>query len=261
MEQPRITVDGVSFGYGGPPVIEALSLEARRGEFLAVLGPNGCGKSTLLKVIAGLNRPSAGRVLAGGEDVSALSRRMLARRIAVLTQAGSPPPNMSVHEMIAMGRYSHQSLLSRRSREDEAAVARAVRDMQVEELLGKRVGALSGGQLQRCRMAMVLAQGSETLLLDEPTTYLDLKHQFGILDCARRQARAGRTVIAVLHDFTQASLYADRVAMLSRGRLAGLGTPEEVLTEEMIAAVFGVRTRAARAHGAVFHVPLGAAAP
>jgi len=250
-----LELQSVAFGYGRVPLLTDLSLAAHAGEFLAIVGPNGCGKSTTLKLMAGLNAPASGRILVGGRDMREYTRKTLARHVALLTQQSFAPPNMSVYDLVAMGRFAHQNLLSRRSREDEAKIAEAMLAMHVQSLQTRRVGELSGGQLQRCRMAMTLAQDSEILLLDEPTTFLDLKYQYGILERAREQAHAGRTVIAVLHDFTQASIYADRVAVMHEGRLVQVGAPADVLTTDVVAEVFGVRTRTVTAHGAVFHVP------
>src|SRR5690606_10877398 len=158
---------------------------AKAGEFLAIVGPNGCGKSTALKLIAGLHRPSHGGVFVGELNVSRLSRKTLAHHVAPLTQAGITPANMIRLNLIGMSRFALQTLPSRRSREDEAKIAEAMFAMDVQSLHDRRIGELSGGQLQRCRMAMTLAQDSQVLLLDEPTTYLDLKYQYGILEKAR----------------------------------------------------------------------------
>lgn len=250
-----VKLSRLSFSYGSTPVLADISMAAAAGEFLAIVGPNGCGKSTALKLIAGLYRPTSGKVLVGELDVSTLSRKTLAHHVALLTQAGVVPANMTVRDLISMGRFAHQSLLSRRSREDEAKIAQAMFAMDVQSLHDRRVGELSGGQLQRCRMAMTLAQDSQVLLLDEPTTYLDLKYQYGILEKAHDQARQGKTVIAVLHDFTQAALYADRVAVFHQGRLHGIGKPGEVLTTDTVREVFDVATFAVQSHGITIHLP------
>jgi len=250
-----VRLSQLSFSYGRTPVLSEISLTASAGEFLAIVGPNGCGKSTALKLVAGLYRPASGAVYIGDTPVTGLSRKQLAHQVALLTQAGTAPVNMTVRDLIGMGRFAHQSLLSRRSREDEAKIAEAMFAMDVQSLHDRRVGELSGGQLQRCRMAMTLAQDSSVLLLDEPTTYLDLKYQYGILEKARDQARRGKTVIAVLHDFTQAALYADRVAVFHQGRLHGIGKPDEVLTTETVREVFDVATFAVQSHGITIHLP------
>lgn len=250
-----ISLRQVQFKFGAQPVLDKLDLVAKPGQFLAIVGPNGCGKSTTLKLMAGLLRPSTGTVTVGDTDIQHLSRRTLAQQVALLTQQGAPPAGISVYDLVAMGRFAHQTLLSRRSAEDEQRIETALEAMQVSALRNRPVGQLSGGQLQRARMAMTLAQDAAVLLLDEPTTFLDLKYQYGILEQAQAQARAGRTVVAVLHDFTQASLFADTVALMHKGRLVASGMPDRVLTQDSIAQVFDVRTRTLAGHGAVFHVP------
>lgn len=253
--QMNVEFTNVGFGFRNKPIIHDLTLHAVPGEFLAIVGPNGSGKSTTLKLLAGLHRCLSGTINIGGRDAANLHRRELALRVACLTQSGAVPPELTVTELVAMGRFAHQGFFNRRSPQDDLRVADAMQVMNVTELAARRVGSLSGGQLQRCRMAMTLAQDCPILLLDEPTTYLDLKYQHAILQTARSQARAGRTVIAVLHDFTQASIYADRIAVMQHGRLACLGRPAEVLTEELVSDVFGIDTRVVKVDGAVFHLP------
>lgn len=250
-----LRVEGVGFGYGTHRVLHDVSLCVEAGEFLAIVGPNGSGKSTLLRLIAGLERPGTGRIEVMGKPTTAYSRRAFARHVALLTQGTGVPPALIARDMVAMGRHARQGFLSRRSAEDDAAIDRALAEMEVADLAHRRMAELSGGQVQRMRMAMVLAQGGELMLLDEPTTFLDLRHQYGLLRRARRAAREGRAVVAVLHDFTQASLYADRIALMHQGRIVGLGTPAGVLTETAIYRVFGVRTRGVEMGGAVFHIP------
>jgi len=248
-------IAGVSLGYGHAPVLDDISLSARTGEFLAIVGPNGCGKSTALKLMAGLLKPEVGSVRIGRDDMTALSRRALARRLALLAQDNHAPPGMTVLDLVGMGRFAHETWLRRRTREDVDHIDRALDAMDVGDLRQRRLGELSGGQLQRCRMAMTLAQDANILLLDEPTNHLDLKYQYALLDKARGQARSGRCVIAVLHDLTQACLYADRIAVMHNGKIRAIGPPAEVLTVAMIADVYGVETVAVPFGRSIIHLP------
>ncbi|MDB6454260.1 ABC transporter ATP-binding protein [Falsirhodobacter sp. 20TX0035] len=251
-----LEVCSASFGYGARPVLHGVSLSVAAGEFVAVVGPNGSGKSTLMRLMAGLERPASGTVRVMGRDIATFSRRRFARHVALLTQGSGVPQAMVARDMVAMGRHCHQGFLNRRSAADDDVIDAALAEMEVADLALRRMGELSGGQVQRMRMAMVLAQGGEVLLLDEPTTFLDLRHQYGLLRRAKRAARDGRAVVAVLHDFTQASIYADRIALMQDGRMVGVGTPAGVLTEAAIHRVFGVRTHGVRIQGAVIHLPV-----
>ncbi|TWF59068.1 ABC transporter ATP-binding protein [Neorhizobium alkalisoli] len=248
----------VSFGYGAHPVLDAVSFNVRAGELLAIVGPNGCGKSTILKLMAGLIRPSAGEVLLDDLPVASIPRRKLARRLTLLAQSNEAPEAMLVRDLVGLGRFSHEGWLRRDTPEDRRHIDGAMRRMDVEALADRRVGELSGGQLQRCRMAMTLAQDADILLLDEPTNHLDLKHQYALLEVARTQALAGRAVVAVLHDLTHASLHADRIILMSEGRIAAEGSPADVLTVEMMEAVYGIRTVAMPFGRAIVHLPEGA---
>lgn len=235
-------VRDLRFGYGTSPVLAGVSFSVRRGELLAIVGPNGCGKSTLLRMMAGLLKAQGGEVRIDDRPLAAFSRRRLARQLALLSQSGLAPPGMRVADLVAMGRFAHGGWLRRDTPDDRAHVAAAMERMAVADLAQRRLAELSGGQLQRVRMAMTLAQNAGLLLLDEPTNHLDLKHQYALLDCARAEAHAGRAVVAVLHDLIHASLYADRLILLHQGRILAQGAPEQVLTPQALWHAYGVRT-------------------
>ncbi|MGU3401600.1 ABC transporter ATP-binding protein [Brucellaceae bacterium D45D] len=245
----------IGYAIGGQSILHAVDLTVKPGELLVLIGPNGCGKSTTLRLMAGLMRPDCGRILLDGRDMSVFSRRQLSQQVALLTQAGQMPSAMQVRDLVGMGRYAHQHLLARASQADMVAINRAMAAMDIENLADRRLSDLSGGQLQRCRMAMVLAQQSPIILLDEPTTYLDLRYQYSLLEKARDLARQGHAVVAVLHDFTQASLYADRIAMMDKGSIVAVGPPRDVLSQQNLLNVFGVRTRLLHDDHAVIHLP------
>jgi iron complex transport system ATP-binding protein len=254
-DDPVLSLKAVSFGYGSRSVIEAMSFDVRPGEFLAIVGPNGCGKSTALKLMAGLLAPSSGDVLLRGRQVAAMRRRAIARELSLLAQSNEAPAGMLVRDLIGMGRFAHEGWFTSSTKEDQRHIADAVRIMDVEAFADRRVGELSGGQLQRCRMAMTLAQDANALLLDEPTNNLDLNYQYALLDVARGQAQAGRAVVAVLHDLTQASLYADRIILMDEGKIVADGAPGDVLTVDRVEAVYGVRTVSTQVGRAVVLLP------
>lgn len=250
-----LTLEDVTFGYGGNPVLDGVSLAFRPGEFVAVVGPNGCGKSTLLKVMAGLLVPGHGSVMLEGRYISAFSRKKLAQRMAMLAQSNEAPAGMVVSDLVGMGRFAHEGWLSRGTPKDQTHIDTAMQTMAVSDLAARRVGELSGGQLQRARMAMALAQDANILLLDEPTNHLDLKHQYALLETAREQAATGRAVIAVLHDLIHASLYADRIILMDGGKVVADGSASEVLTCANVADVYGIRTAAQSFGRAIVHLP------
>jgi ABC-type cobalamin/Fe3+-siderophores transport system ATPase subunit len=245
----------VSFGYAAKAVLDDVSFDVRPGEFLAIVGPNGCGKSTALKLMAGLMRPRSGDVLLDGVPVASIRRRRLARRLTMLAQSNEAPDAMIVRDLVGLGRFSHEGWLRRDTPQDRRHVDDAMRLMEIETLSDRRVGELSGGQLQRCRMAMTLAQDATVLLLDEPTNHLDLKHQYALLNVAKAQAARGRAVVAVLHDLTHASLHADRIVLMQDGHVVADGTPADVLTTDTVEAVYSIRTVAMPFGRAIVHLP------
>lgn len=236
-----LVAEGVAIGYGRGRVVEGLDLCIPPGRFTALIGPNGCGKSTILRALAGLQRPEAGRILLDGGDIARIGAKALARRVGLLAQSAAAPEGLRVEELVRQGRYPHRPFLGGWRAEDAAAVEAALARTGLSPLRDRPLDELSGGQRQRAWIAMTLAQESGILLLDEPTTYLDLAHQVEVLGLMRRLVDAeGATVVAVLHDLTQAARYADRLALVRAGRIVAEGPPAEVLTVEAVREVFGV---------------------
>lgn len=246
----RLRAESISVDYGRKRVLEALDLTIPTGRMTILAGPNGSGKSTLLKALGGLARPAAGRVSLDGAPLSALPSRALARRIAVLPQSPLAPEGTMVADLVRQGRFPHRGLLSRWDAADEAACDEALRVTALAPLRDQPLDVLSGGQRQRAWIAMVLAQQSDILLLDEPTTFLDLAHQIEVLALLADLVRAGRTVVAVLHDLTQAARYGDHLVLMKAGRITGSGAPAKVLTPRTVREVFGVDVTLVPAPGA-----------
>ncbi|MCZ2847966.1 ABC transporter ATP-binding protein [Modestobacter sp. VKM Ac-2978] len=246
-EQPpsvRLAADGVRLAYGDKVVVDGLDLELTDGSFTAIVGPNGCGKSTVLKALGRLLRPTSGTVLLDGRAIGATSTRDVAKVLGLLPQTPLAPEGLTVADLVARGRHPHQSWLRQWSSDDEAVVTEALTWTDMADLADSPVDALSGGQRQRAWISMALAQGTDLLLLDEPTTYLDLAHQVDVLELVGRlHAEKGRTVVVVLHDLNLAARYAKRLVAMKDGVLVASGTPEEVLTEQLLADVFELEAR------------------
>lgn len=237
----ELEASGVTMAYDDRVIGEDLSVEIPTGKFTVVLGPNACGKSTLLRTLARLLKPRAGTVYLDGKDIHTQRARTVAARLGLLPQSAIAPSGISVFDLVRRGRYPHQSFLSRWTAEDEAAVTTALAETGLTELASRSVDELSGGQRQRVWVAMALAQESPILLLDEPTTFLDVSHQIGLLDLFARLGReAERTMVAVLHDINHAARYADHLVVMKDGRIVAEGAPEDVLTAGLLSEVFGV---------------------
>ncbi len=238
-----ISTENLGLGYPSLSVAEGLEVTFPAGGFTAVIGPNGCGKSTLLRTIARILRPRVGRVLLNGDDLSRLRPRQLAARLGLLPQGALVPDGITVVDLVARGRQPHLSPLRQWSRSDDEAVRSALEATHTADLAGRRVEELSGGQRQRVWVAMLLAQQTPWLLLDEPTTYLDIGHQYELLDLFARLNAAGTSVVAVLHDLNQAARYASHMVVMHRGRVHASGPPERVLTAELVEEVFALKCR------------------
>jgi iron complex transport system ATP-binding protein len=235
---------GVELAYDGRPVVSGLDLGVREGSLTAIVGPNACGKSTLLRALARTLAPRAGAVLLDGREIGGLRTKRVARRLGLLPQTPIAPDAITVADLVARGRYPHQGLLRQWSPEDERAVGDAMAAARVEALAERPVDELSGGQRQRAWLAMALAQETAILLLDEPTTFLDIAHQIEVLDlCAELRLAGGRTVVVVLHDLNHACRYASHLVVMHEGRIAAEGPPAEVIDADLVERVFGLRCR------------------
>jgi iron complex transport system ATP-binding protein len=239
-----LRAEGLTLAYGERTVIEGLDLDLLPGRVTASVGANACGKSTLLRSMSRLLAPQQGQVLLDGEQVHRLPAKQLARTLGLLPQSPITPEGITVADLVGRGRHPHQGLFSRWSTADDEAVAAALDATRTAELAERPVDELSGGQRQRVWIAMALAQETDLLLLDEPTTFLDVSHQVEVLDLLTdlNQAR-GITVVMVLHDLNLAARYADRLVMIAGGDVAAAGPPAEVLTEERVQEVFGLECR------------------
>ncbi|MGW2593650.1 ABC transporter ATP-binding protein [Streptomyces sp. NPDC001515] len=240
---PRLTARGVTVGYGGRTVIDGLDVEIPPGVVTTVIGPNGCGKSTLLRTLSRLLKPAAGTVVLDGDDISRLRTRDVARKLGLLPQAPVAPEGLTVADLVARGRHPHQSWLRQWSSDDADVVADALALTGVSELADRPVDSLSGGQRQRVWISMTLAQGTDLLLLDEPTTYLDLAHAIDVLDLVDDLHESGRTVVMVLHDLNLATRYSDNLVVMRGGEILAQGHPREVITAELLDEAFGLRAR------------------
>ncbi|KZM33654.1 ABC transporter ATP-binding protein [Oerskovia enterophila] len=239
----RLHGTALDVGYDDRRVLEGVDVAIPDGSFTVIVGPNACGKSTLLRALARLLRPTDGSATLDDRDVHAWHAREFARVVGLLPQTALAPDGITVADLVSRGRYPHQSLLSRWSRADERAVADAMAATGVTDLRDRALDELSGGQRQRVWIAMVLAQETQVLLLDEPTTYLDIAHQVELLDLVAELRAHGRTVVAVLHELNHAARYATHLIAMKGGRIVAEGAPEEIVTEELVEEVFGMPCR------------------
>ncbi len=228
----------VRYGRGLDAALDGVSMDVPDGTLYAVLGPNGSGKSTLLKALLGVLRASGGKALVDGRDAASWSRRELARAVGVVSQAETVAFPLTVREMVAMGRYPHLGPLRTERDEDRAAIVRALEQCDVADLSGRDITTLSGGELQRVRLARALAQEPRALVLDEPTASLDIRHEMAILELLREWADGGMTVLVVTHGLDLAARFADHVLLLAHGRVAAEGPPARVMQSGTLEAVY-----------------------
>lgn len=239
-----LRTEQLTLAYDRHVVVRELGVAIPEGKITALVGPNGCGKSTLLRGLARLLKPKGGAVYLDGEAIATLPTKAVAKRVGVLPQGPTAPEGLTVRELVAQGRYPHQGFFQGWSQDDEAALVRALALTHMTELADRPLDALSGGQRQRAWIAMTLAQATPVLLLDEPTTFLDMAHQVEVLSLLDELNHSeGRTVVMVLHDINQACRYAHHLVALKDGRVAAQGDPREVVNAPLVGEVFGLECR------------------
>ena len=239
-----LTARALVAGYGDALVLDALDLDVPPGKLTVIVGANACGKSTLLRALSRLLKPKHGHVLLDGKDIHKIAPRALAQKLGLLPQSPVAPEGITVLDLVGRGRSPHQGVFTRWTQRDDEAVAAALEATKTVDLANRAVDELSGGQRQRVWIAMALAQQTDLLLLDEPTTFLDIRHQVEVLDLLHDlNAARGTTIVMVLHDLNLAARYCDHLIAMTAGRLHASGTPEVVLTEETVRQVFGIGSR------------------
>jgi iron complex transport system ATP-binding protein len=238
---PLLSTRRLTLAYDGVPIVTDLDLAIPAGKITTLVGPNGCGKSTLLRGLARLLKPRTGTVYLDSADIFTLSTKAVAKRLGILPQGPVAPEGLTVRDLVAIGRYPYQNWLQQWSKDDELIVEQALVTTGMTHLADRDLDTLSGGQRQRAWIAMALAQDTEILLLDEPTTFLDLAHQIEVLDLLYELNQSkGRTIVMVLHDLNQACRYAEHLVAVRQGQVYTRGTPMQVMTEVMVREVFGL---------------------
>ncbi|MEO0397720.1 MAG: ABC transporter ATP-binding protein [Cyanobacteria bacterium P01_A01_bin.137] len=244
MTDPALTTRKLTLAYDGKPIIEGLDLAIPAGKITVLVGPNGCGKSTLLKGLGRLLKPKQGIVYLDSTSIFKLPTKAVAQQLGLLPQGPTAPEGLTVRELVAQGRYPYQNWLQQWSEEDEKEVEAALIITELQEFAERPVDSLSGGQRQRAWIAMTLAQNTQILLLDEPTTFLDLAHQIEVLDLLYDlNQREGRTIIMVLHELNQACRYGDHLIAMKDGDVYAQGKPDTVMTKTLVQDVFGLECR------------------
>ncbi|WP_455813604.1 ABC transporter ATP-binding protein [Pseudomonas graminis] len=239
----RLVTRNLSLSWGSKRIISEMDFALPQGEFTVIIGPNGCGKSTLLRALSRGMTPSGGEVLLDGKNIQQEKPRQIARELALLTQGPTTGDALTVYDLVARGRYPHQTFFRQWSAEDERVVAQALQAVDLLPLAQRMVAELSGGQRQRVWFAMTLAQQTPIVLLDEPTTYLDIAHQIELLDLCEQLHQQGKTLALVLHDLNLALRYASWLVMMKEGAIYAQGLPQQIVTENSINEVFGLSCR------------------
>lgn len=237
-----LTTNNLTLGFGDRIIIDELDVSIPKGEITVFIGPNGCGKSTLLRSLARLLKPKEGSVVLNGQEIAKMRTKEVAQNLSILPQAPVSPDGLTVYELVKQGRHPYRKIMKQWSQEDENAVQKALHDTNMHELMNQSVDSLSGGQRQRAWIALTLAQETDIILLDEPTTYLDLTHQIDVLDLLfELNEKDGRTIVMVLHDLNLASRYAHHIIALKDKKVYAQGRPEDTISTEMVSDVFRMR--------------------
>ncbi|MFB7139336.1 ABC transporter ATP-binding protein [Gottfriedia sp. NPDC056225] len=239
--ESRLWTENITIKYDNRVISRNLSVQIPDGSFTVIVGPNGCGKSTLLRTLSNLLKPSAGEILLDGKAITSYKSKEVARKLGLLPQSSTAPDGITVANLVSHGRYPYQNLIRQWTDEDEAAVMSAMELTNTSDLSHRYVDELSGGQRQRVWVAMVLAQQTPMLLLDEPTTYLDIAHQIELLELFKDLNQQGSTLVAVLHDLNHAARYADNIIAMKDGQVIAQGDPREIITEKLVEEVFGLK--------------------
>lgn len=236
----RLRIENATIGYDKTVISEDISVEIPHNSFTAIIGPNGCGKSTLLRALARVLVPVKGRVMLDDQNISKYKPKVVAREFGLLPQTSLAPEGIRVVDLVARGRAPYQSLIQQWRKSDEEAVKTALEATRLTALGSRFIAELSGGQRQRVWIAMLLAQQTPIMLLDEPTTFLDIAHQYELMELLRDFHEDGKTVVTVLHDLNQAARYADHLIVMQQGKVITTGMPQDVLTKELVKEVFGL---------------------
>lgn len=248
-----IELKNICFSYPGQtPLLHDISTSFAEKKVTTILGPNGCGKSTLLQIACRLLQPSSGQILLHGQNIQQLKNKELAKQIALLSQTNRPP-EITVEDLVTYGRYPHQRYGQGLSQQDHIIINHALQQVKADSYRHRMVNHLSGGQRQRAYIAMALAQDTDIIFLDEPTTYLDINIRFEIMELVRSLNQAGKTIIMVLHDLNLALEYSDTVILMNQGRIQTEGTPQEVIASGLLDEVFQIKTHIFEENGKLFY--------
>ena len=248
-----IELQHIHFSYPGQPaLLQDINARFAEKKITTILGPNGCGKSTLLQIACRLLKPSSGQILLRGQDIHTMKSKELARQVALLSQTHRPP-EITVEDLVAYGRYPHQKYGQGLSQQDRVIINHALRQVKADDYRERMLGSLSGGQRQRAYIAMALAQDTDIIFLDEPTTYLDINIRFEIMELIRSLNQAGKTIIMVLHDLNLALEYSDYIFLMENGQIRTEGTPQQVIASGLIDEIFHIRTHIFEEDGQTFY--------